>query len=592
MFINKATTIHGNRYDYSEVNYKNNATNVKIVCKTHGEFNQTPQTHLRGSGCPECSRNMGAEVYKSRVTEIHKGRYTYPSLKFYGVDKPVSIECPIHGEFTTVAANHLYAKSGCPKCALTKKNTVDFVAQATKIHGDRYDYSLLNYVDSRLKVSIGCKIHGQFNISTNSHLKGRGCSKCSKTHLKTTAEFIRDAVKVHGGRYDYSLVEYVNSKHKISIGCYKHGVFMQSPLHHLSGKGCAICGGVQTKPTSDLLGQFKEVHGDRYNYSKVHYVSANNPVEIVCNIHGKFSQLTANHLKGSGCPKCASYSTSKEERELKEYFPEAVSTRKVLSNGKELDLYFEVHNVAVELNGNYWHSDKFKAKSYHIDKSNECFKLGIKLIHFSDADVRYRKPIVLSMITNALGRSTRVYARNTRVVKVEYAVAKQFFTRNHISGFAHHEVAYGLEVGGQLLTVMSFGKPRFDKEHEWEIIRLVTALNTTVVGGVSKLFKHFIDAHTPQSVMTYADIRYGRGEVYSKLGMGLVRQTEIGYSYFNDNGLEVSRYKAQKHKLQKLLGDKYNPKISETDNMKNAKFKKVYNCGNNLYSWKNHPKVV
>lgn len=187
-FIEKARKVHGDDYIYTDVEYKNNSTKVKIICPIHGEFWQTPDKHInRGHGCPKC------------------------------------------------------CKTGI---RLTKD---DFIEKARKIHGDDYIYENVEYINSWTKVCIICKKHGEFWQTPNSHLSGKGCKKCAderKTlnNTKTTEQFIEEARKVHGDDYDYSKSKYVNSKTKICIICKKHGEFWQTPNAHLSGKqGCPIC---------------------------------------------------------------------------------------------------------------------------------------------------------------------------------------------------------------------------------------------------------------------------------------------------------------------------------------------------------------
>ncbi len=190
-FLEKAKRVHGDEYDYSLVEYKNNSTKVKIICKEHGVFEQKPNTHVDSkNGCPVC-------------------RYI--------------------------------------KSAKSNGDDIDsFLEKARKLHGDKYDYSLVEYVKSQVKIKIICPVHGVFEQRPQDHLRFE-CNKCAyekDTERKkgTTKDFIIKANKVHEDKYDYSLVEYVNSKTNVKIICPIHGIFEQRPSDHIRGVGCPTCG--------------------------------------------------------------------------------------------------------------------------------------------------------------------------------------------------------------------------------------------------------------------------------------------------------------------------------------------------------------
>jgi hypothetical protein len=173
-FIDEAKIVHGELYDYSKTNYVHALTKIIITCKTHGDFEQTPNKHLRGSGCQKCSH---------------------------------------------------YTK---------RKITEDFIIEANQVHNNLYDYSKTTYINSNTNVSIACKLHGNFEQLPSNHLKGQRCPKCSGRN-KTTEDFIIEANQVHNNLYDYSNVSYINAKNKIIITCKIHGDFEQSPINHLFG---------------------------------------------------------------------------------------------------------------------------------------------------------------------------------------------------------------------------------------------------------------------------------------------------------------------------------------------------------------------
>ena len=187
-----------------------------------------------------------------------------------------------------------------------KKTTEEFIKEAKEIHGDKYDYSLVEYKGNHEKIKIICPTHGVFEQTPANHLVKHGCPKCGNVHKPSTEEFIKRAKEIHGDKYDYSLVEYKNNETKIKIICPIHGVFEQTPSGHLAG-GCAACSGIKKYTTEEFIKRAKETHGDKYDYSLVNYVNAHTKIKIVCPKHGVFFAIPANHLnRGDGCPYCKS----------------------------------------------------------------------------------------------------------------------------------------------------------------------------------------------------------------------------------------------------------------------------------------------
>ena len=302
-FIAKAREVHGDKYDYSRVNYVNAKTKVEIICPEHGSFWQTPTNHLNGKGCPKCvGRIKTTEEFIKRAKAVHGDKYDYSRVNYVGATVKVEIICPEHGSFWQTPANHLNGK-GCSKCVGRNKTTEDFIKRAKAVHGTKYDYSKVVYSDSNQKVEIICPIHGSFWQRPTSHLKGNGCPKCVGRN-KTTEEFIKRAKAVHGDKYDYSMVNYVDAKTNVEIICPEHGSFWQKPSNHLNGKGCPFCVGNIKLTTEEFIAKAREVHGDKYDYSNVNYVNSNTEVEIICHEHGSFRQLPYSHLSGCGCPSC------------------------------------------------------------------------------------------------------------------------------------------------------------------------------------------------------------------------------------------------------------------------------------------------
>ena len=263
LFIKRSKITHGDRYDYSKSVYIDAHTEISIICKKHGVFFQNPHSHTKGHGCPECSG--------------------------------------------------------------TKKLTNEtFKHKATIIHGLKYNYDKVKYINAKEKVIINCEIHGDFYQSPNKHLMGRGCRGCAidllKSNLKMGLDlFIEKSKKIHGDTYGYDGVIYKNNNTSVTISCKKHGDFEQSPSSHLAGGGCRKCATIRAhkdkkKTNAQFIIEAIEKHGSKYDYSKSIYTGLRNKIIITCRTHGDFQQNPINHLQGKGCQKCASESRTSYKR--------------------------------------------------------------------------------------------------------------------------------------------------------------------------------------------------------------------------------------------------------------------------------------
>lgn len=548
------------------------------------------------------------EEWVSKAVSIHGDKYDYSNTEYLGSMKKLEIFCRSCNKiFKQYGNDHTSKKAGCPYCkGVAKLTTEEFISRSTEIHKGKFDYSKSVYVNSDTLLTVTCPTHGDIQVKPHGHLRGHDCDKCSKTYKLTTEEFVRRSKDKFGDKFDYSETEYVDMDTNLTLICRQNGRFLVTPRSHFSctsgynlefrqkyvGEIPNSSQDLHNKPAmvknwkpaslEHFVARSKEAHGEKYLYHKVEYSSNKRNVMITCPIHGDFLQHPHNHYSGSGCPKCfAAKGASKQEEILASNLSGVI--RHDNSFGVELDLLIPEHNVAVEVNGIYFHSDRIPNKNRHSRKTKVCLDAGVKLFHFTDADVNTKLPIVLSMINNSCGMSKKIFARNLTLRCVDYAEAKSFFENNHISESATFSKAYGLYSDGTLVCCMSFAKARFSKEYEWEIIRFATILNTVVVGGASKLFKEFIRDVRPSSVMSFADRRFGDGGVYIHLGMHYVRTTDVGYSYHSKNKV-ISRFKAQKHKLPALLGEKFDPNLSERDNMLKSGYYKLYDCGHNVYA--------
>ena len=235
--------------------------------------------------------------------------------------------------------------------------TDDFINRSILVHGNKYDYSKVEYKTIKEKVCIICPEHGEFWQSPDKHMRGHGCAICGNAIRKTLEEFIIDAISVHGNKYDYSKVDYINNKTKVCIICPIHGEFWQTPHEHLSC-GCDKCSGTYKLSKEEFVERSISIHEDKYDYSKVKFINCRVKVCIICPEHGEFYQTPSMHMSGQGCPFCK---TSHMEREvyikLKKYkFDRQVKFKDWLINQKtnralSLDFYNKKYNIAIECQG-------------------------------------------------------------------------------------------------------------------------------------------------------------------------------------------------------------------------------------------------
>lgn len=278
---------------------------------------------------------------------------------------------------------------------------------------------------------------------------------------------------------------------------------------------------------------------------------------------------------------------SNKERSITEYVVshfsgELLNNNRSVISPLELDIYLPDLKLAIEFNGNYWHSEQYVSKNYHINKTNLCKEKGIQLIHIFEHQWDNKQSIIKSMLCNKLGLNTnKIYARKCEIKEVAAKDASNFLNENHMQGSTNSKINLGLFYEDELVSLMTFSKPRFNKTIEWELNRFCNKLNTNVVGGASKLLKYFERNYQPKSLISYANLQWSSGGIYNTLGFELSHQSEPNYWWVR-GGEILSRYACQKHKLNSLLSI-FDETLSETQNMKANNYNKLYDCGNLVF---------
>lgn len=271
-FIEKARKIHGNKYDYSKVTYEHSKKNVIIICPIHGEFQMRPNNHLNGQGCPMCggTKKHTLESFVEKAKKVHGDKYDYSKVVYKNNKTFVTVICPTHGEFEVTPFHHMNGV-GCKKCHFEKLSKMflmsreDFIKKANMVHNNKYTYG--EYKGYEKNMTIICPTHGEFKQTPHNHLSGLGCRKCSnermhKERTKGFEKFVEEANVVHSNKYTYK-EPYINKDTPIEIICPIHGSFFQNPKTHLKGHGCPKC---NTSHLEKEIMKFLEKENIKYIY--------------------------------------------------------------------------------------------------------------------------------------------------------------------------------------------------------------------------------------------------------------------------------------------------------------------------------------
>lgn len=308
-------------------------------------------------------RKLSQDEYIVKAIEVHGNKYDYSKVDYKGMSNKIEIICPKHGAFWQRASNHTLGR-GCDDCGdearlkFKTKSKQDFIKDAQKVHKNLYTYGKVNYLNNHTNVVITCKKHGEFKQLPTHHLKGSGCPKCAdeQTSLRfkmTHDEFIEKANAIHKHKYDYTNTKVKGSHDYINVICPKHGEWSVLQTNHLSGYGCPVCGaekiGDSLRFTQDeFIEKACEVHGGLYDYSKVKYIDSQTKVTVICKQHGDFKVTGNNHLQGKACPKCR----NKSEGRIAEYlFNSNITYREYLIGDRRYDFFLPAYNLLIERDG-------------------------------------------------------------------------------------------------------------------------------------------------------------------------------------------------------------------------------------------------
>lgn len=312
LFILKSKEAWGDRWDYSSTEYANTSTPLTFICPDHGPFTQTYSNHLASKlGCSGClGYTKGVDGFLELAKEVWGDRWDYSNIDYKDRNIPIVITCRIHGNFKQSPRTHLSGAVGCSSCSMESR-TSEFLNKAREVWGDKWDYSNLNYKGARKDVTVTCPDHGEFTQLAYKHLDGIvGCYACGGNVMPSSQNYLDRAKKVWGSRWEYGSSSASQWGDCIEVQCPKHGEFYQRLGSHLQGKvGCPECRYAESRMSSDvLLSKAQEVWGDRWDYSNTSWDSGSSGTyNFICREHGEFEQTYSGHIMGRvGCSKCHS----------------------------------------------------------------------------------------------------------------------------------------------------------------------------------------------------------------------------------------------------------------------------------------------
>lgn len=501
-FIEKAKIIHNDFYDYSLVKYNKAIENIIIICKTHGEFFQIPNNHLRGQGCPICAQNKRKDTL----------------LKIYGVDNP------------------------------GKSELVQEKMRQTNLKKYGVEYNLKSNENKRK--------------SKETSLKKYGTEYPNQSYI--VKEKIKSTLFNNFGENPYAKDGLIKSKTRATL-LEKYGVEHQSHIEI-------------PKERLEKLVDIDWLTEQHINQEKS-LAEISKELNLSASTVGRYFKYTEIPVK--------SFQRSIGEKELIKFVAELTEIKencRSIIYPKELDIFIPEKNLAIEYNGCWWHSSFYRNNVYHLDKYINCQKKGIKLLQFWDFEWETKKDICKSIIKTNLGKSFIKYARKGIVKECSIDETRKFLNENHIQGYCQAKIRLGLFINDELMSIMTLGKPRFSKKYNFELIRFCNKINHSIVGAASKLFSYFLK-HYSGSVISYCDKRLFNGDLYEKLNFIRLNSTKPNYFYIKGSTI-IPRYQAQKHKLNNLLNN-FNENNTETENMLNNGYHKVFDCGNDVWVFNN-----
>lgn len=590
-------SVHGDRYDYSKMEYKNLHTHILILCSEHGEFKQTPSCHFYGKqGCPKCAKDKAIKPQQKFIDEaniIHENKYDYSKVKYKNTYTPVVIICPVHGEFSQLPYLHLQ-KHGCKKCVLTSVSYKQL--------------SWLTHIAKEENINIQHAANGGEYIIPFTNYKCDGF--CKETN--TIYEFNGDAFHGNPNRYSSDEKCHPFNKEKTAFQLYDATIKKENKIKELGYNIVSIWESDFDKMNIPLL---------KFNYSSVVHVNHHTPDELLNVLRLRFvddefkgfkykhkyqcllcgdefittlSQRKQTFVKRGikGCPKCAitkkvDFPLSVQNSLLKAGIKNSIVLNDgvVLLTDERVGIY--IVNFATDVEKNI-------GKYANLEKLEEYNKKGIRLLFFYQDEWINNKNLIVKKIKHIskIDCGEKIYARKCLVRCITSKEKSNFLSKYHIQGNDNSSIFLGAFYEDNLVAVMTFSKPRIavggriNEMGSMELVRFATCDDYHVVGIASKLLTFFERENPNKMIYSFADRRWSIGNLYEKMGFKLESVNPPDYFYII-NGSRKHRWNYRKDILRNTLPS-YNPDMTEYQNMLNAGYDRIWGCGTIKYI-KNSP---
>lgn len=528
-----------------------------------------------------------------------------------------------------------------------KQNPEEFLNKLKNIYGEKYDFSKTVYIDYNTKVTVICPEHGEFTQSPAQLMKGYACPKCRrekgaekyyenrlcpickkqfrvrKKYEKITCSenCYKIYVQIHKNEINEKrsnslkkTFQKMSSEHKKEIQAKREKTFLEkygtnkpNQLPEYKEKMSKLFSKKDWGERSEniknkiLIPKYSEIC-EKDNLTLIEFRNRFD-CTVQCNICNTvfdthvLGYLTENSTHNL-CRTCHPIDYNLGESQISIEFENILIENKVsyyknyrqLIKPLEVDFFIPDLNLAFEINGNYWHSEKLKDKNYHINKTKLCQEKGVKLIHIFEDELKLKYDITKSRVETLLKKSKhKIYARQCSIRDISVLEKKDFLNKNHLDGDTISKYNIGLFYDDILVSVATFGKRKISKKQEFELLRFTNRVGYLVIGGFSKLVSYFIKHYDFDELITYADIRWSgcdeKNTVYFKNGFEYISTSKPNYFYLKNNDFinRLNRCNFMKHKLVKMGYDKNK---TESQIMNENGYTKIWDCGSLKYAYK------
>ena len=484
-----------------------------------------------------------------------------------------------------------------------------YISQAMFVHGNAFDYSNVSKnVKSLDKVEIICPEHGTFVQTMTNHIRGQTCPSCAQfsrniKRSKGREYFVKKATLTHNNKYEYHLVPIdVMSRDVVEIICPAHGVFSQSLTNHIDGKqGCPHLDCVTQKTIESNITKYGRAHKNQTNISVSSIETLNNTESLtdmhhiqkipLCEIANmlEISPTTVGRYFKHHEIEVKNFFLSTGENDVAKFLTTLLPVEEIIIRDRstiypfELDVFLPKYNLAIEYCGVYWHSEqRGKGKWYHNNKWKKCNERGIRLLTIFEDEWADSRLIIEKKLKLLLGMRSEVivYARKCVIVNVTTAHKNTFFENTHIQGSGRGSVNLGLHTpSGEMVACMSF----IQQHKTFTLNRYATSC--AVPGGFSKLLNHFRKTYEYDQIISFADLRWSDGALYTNTGWTLDKIIPPDYYYSPDGKTRYHKFNYRRKNLHKLLKI-FNPNLSERENCDMNGVLRIWDCGKMRYIFK------